>query len=279
MKKILLLTDFSENSINAIEYALKLFNAEVCDFYVLNVQDSLSYTSDDLILSKSNESIYESLISDNKMRLKGLVNDLKHMANERLHSFEAIVDYDVFIDSIRQLINKYHIDIVVMGTNGASNIKESLFGSNALKVLRYIDCNTLVIPDGFTFNKPKKLLLALDTDDYVDHLTVREIIELMEKLNANIEIKRFVGSEDNIKAKINTDKELLLELLNENRFTYDVVSGSNLSSVLINSTKSKDTDIITLVGQFKGFFERLFGNADKTKISKNLDCPLMIFHN
>ncbi|MCA0153623.1 universal stress protein [Winogradskyella vincentii] len=279
MKKILLLTDFSENSINAIEYALKLFNTEVCDFYVLNVQDSLSYTSDDLILSKSNESIYESLISDNKMRLKGLVNDLKHMANERLHSFEAIVDYDVFIDSIRQLIKKYHIDIVVMGTNGASNLKESLFGSNALKVLRYIDCNTLVIPDGFTFKMPKKLLLVLDTDDYVDHLTVREIIELMEKLNANIEIKRFVGSEDNIKAKINTDKELLLEMLNENRFTYDVVSGSNLSSVLINSTKSKDTDIITLVGQFKGFFERLFGNADKTKISKNLDCPLMIFHN
>ncbi|WP_411894727.1 universal stress protein [Winogradskyella sp. A2] len=279
MKNILLLTDFSENSINAMEYALQLFSNELCEFYVLNVQDSLSYTSDDLIHSKPNESIYDTLIADNKSKLKALVAQLKLHSNERLHNFKSIVDYDVFIDSIKQLINKYQIGFVVMGTNGASNIKESLFGSNALKVLRNIDCNTLVIPDGFKYKKPKKLLLALDTDDYVDHITVREIIELMEKLNASIEIKRFVASEDNVNAKINTDKELLLELINENKFTYDVISDMTLSSILINSTKSKDTDVITLVGQFKGFFERLFGNSDKTQISKNLDCPLMIFHN
>ena len=54
-----------------------IYNYYIIKYYVLNVQDSLSYTSDDLMLSKANESIYESLISDNKMKLKGLVNQLK----------------------------------------------------------------------------------------------------------------------------------------------------------------------------------------------------------
>ena len=274
-----MLTDFSVNSINAMEYALQLFKYEVCDFYVLNVQDSRSYTSDDLMLGGANDSLYESLIADNKSKLKAIVSQLKMHANDRLHNFTTIVDYDVFVDSINQIINKHQIDVIVMGTNGASNLKETLFGSNALKVLRHIDCNTLVIPDGFKFKQPKKLLLALDTDDYVDHVTVRDIIELMENLNAQIEIKRFLGSEDNINAKINTDKDILLELIGEDKFTYDVVAGQSLSSILINTTKPKDTDIITLVGQFKGFFERLFTTPSKTEISKNLDCPLMIFHN
>lgn len=278
MKNILLLTDFSQNSINAMVYTLKLYNNELCDFYVLNVQDSLSYTSDDLMLGKANESIYESLISDNKMKLKGLVNQLKHHSNDRLHQFKPLIDYDVFIDAIKQVIEKYNIDLISMGTNGASNLKESLFGSNALKVLRYIDCNTLVIPDGYDYKPPKKLLLALDNDDYADHITVREIIELLDKLGANIEIRRFISSEEDIKHKINSDKHLLLELIDENRFTYHIIKDQSLSSILINSTKPEDTDIITLVGQFRGFFDRLFGKADKTKISKNLDCPLMIFH-
>ncbi|MCA0133747.1 universal stress protein [Winogradskyella alexanderae] len=279
MKKVLLLTDFSENSINAMRYALQLFKNEICDFYVLNVQDSRSYTSDDLMLSRGNQSLYQSLISDNKRKLKTIVGQLKLQANERLHNFKSIVDYDVFLDSIKQIIAKYHVDLIVMGTNGASNLKETLFGSSALKVLRNIDCNTLVVPDEFKYKQPKKLLLALDSDDYIDHITVKEIFELMEHLDAKIEIKRYVTSKDNINATINSDNSILLELIDQDKFTYDVVTGMSLSSILINSTKPKDTDIITLVGQFKGFFERLFGTPSKTEISKHLDCPLMIFHN
>ena len=37
MKKILLPTDFSENSLNAIEYASHLFKDVPCKFYLLNV--------------------------------------------------------------------------------------------------------------------------------------------------------------------------------------------------------------------------------------------------
>ena len=45
MKNILLPTDFSENSWNAIEYALKLFEKKSCNFYLLHVK-SLSYISE-----------------------------------------------------------------------------------------------------------------------------------------------------------------------------------------------------------------------------------------
>ncbi|WP_299362707.1 universal stress protein [Winogradskyella sp.] len=278
MKRILLLTDFSENSINAMNYALKLFYNDFCDFFVLNVQDSLSYTSDDLITSKSGESLYEVLILENKNKLKRIVNHLKLNANDRLHTFKSIIDYDVFVDAVKQTVAKEDIGYVVMGTNGASNLSEAIMGSNALKILRYIDCNTLVVPEGYQYKKPDKILLALDTDDYADHKTVVDIMELIRNLGASINVVRFISSDNNIQSKINLDRELLLELINENKFTYKTVSNVPLSNILVDESLSKDAGIITLVGQFKGFFERLFSDSSKTKISKNLILPLMIFH-
>ena len=278
MKRILLLTDFSENSINAMNYALKLFYNDFCDFFVLNVQNSLSYTSDDLMTSRAGESLYEVLILENKTKLERLVSQLKSKANDRLHTFTSVVDYDVFIDAVNQNIEKENIDYVVMGTNGASNLREAIMGSNALKILRYVDCNTLVIPEGYSFKKPEQIVLALDTDDYADHKTVVDIMELISKLGAYIQVVRFVSSENNIQAKINLDKELLLELINENKFSYKTVTNLPLSNVLVDENLSKNADMITLVGQFKGFFERLFSDASKTKISKDLILPLMIFH-
>ncbi len=66
--------------------------------------------------------------------------------------------------------------------------------------------------------------------------------------------------------------------MNEKKFTYDTVYGLPLSTILIDDNLSKGDDMITLVGLFKGFFERLFTDPSKTKISKNLLLPLMVFH-
>ena len=161
MKKILLLTDFSENSINAMDYALKLFKNDFCDFFVLNVQSSLHYASDDLMASKSGESLYDVLISEHKTKLKRIVDYLKLNANERLHTFKPIVDYDLFVEAVKQTIEKENIEYVVMGTNGASNLREAIMGSNALKILRHVNCNTLVVPEGYTYNQPNTIVLAL----------------------------------------------------------------------------------------------------------------------
>ena len=49
MKSILLPTDFSKNSINAIEYAVNLFKDEPVEFFVLNIQKASTFVSDDLM--------------------------------------------------------------------------------------------------------------------------------------------------------------------------------------------------------------------------------------
>ena len=66
MKNILLPTDFSDNSKNAIQYAMEFFKNERCTFYILNVQKASSYTTDNLMVAPENTTIHQSVISDAK---------------------------------------------------------------------------------------------------------------------------------------------------------------------------------------------------------------------
>ncbi len=45
MKKILIPIDFSENAINAVNYALALFKDEFCKFYILHAYQEDIYLS------------------------------------------------------------------------------------------------------------------------------------------------------------------------------------------------------------------------------------------
>ncbi len=277
MKRILLLTDFSKHSMNAINYALELFSSNVFEFYVLHVQDSLAYTSDNLMTSRPGESLYSSLIKANKLKLNTLVNELKN--TNKNHSFKALIDHDVFIDAIEQVIAKHQIDLVVMGTNGASDVREAVLGSNALKVLREIDCTTLVVPEYFHNSQIQSILLALDIGDCIDHITVENLIELVGQFQAKLEVVRLVSSDNPIETIETLDVSLLLKVLNEEQFNYHTISDVPLSYVVNTYVQTQAIDLLAFVGQYKNFFSRLFGEAGKTKISKQLKIPLVIFHN
>ena len=53
MRNILLPTDFSKNSMNAINYALAFLKDQKCKFYILNVQKASSFITDDMMVVNS----------------------------------------------------------------------------------------------------------------------------------------------------------------------------------------------------------------------------------
>ena len=56
MRKILIPTDFSENAMNAIAYAIELFKYEKCDYYIMHAYQDDIY-ADESLLEK--ESLYK----------------------------------------------------------------------------------------------------------------------------------------------------------------------------------------------------------------------------
>ena len=59
MKNILLPSDFSKNSKNAIQYAIKFFENEECHFYILNIQKSSKYITANLGAGPQSDCVYD----------------------------------------------------------------------------------------------------------------------------------------------------------------------------------------------------------------------------
>lgn len=276
MKNILILIDFSENSINAMRYALQLFEEELCNFYVLHVQSSTSYTSDDLILA-GNKSIYTSIIKKSKHKLAKLIVELESEFKNKKFSYQMIVDYDVLTDSIKQVQKSKSIDLIVMGTNGVTGAKEVLFGSNTINVIRKIDCPTLVIPEGFKYIRPQENLLPLDLFDSMSGTAFIEVVKFTKRFSKGLHLLRIKPHNEDSKEE-KKDKEHINFFLKDFDYKYHTISNVPMHYTVDCYTQTHNIALITLLVQKETLLERFFMGSSTTQISNKIRVPLLIFH-
>ena len=276
MKHILLPTDFSKNSITAMRYALNLFGNITCNFYVLHVESSKSYTTDNLILA-GNTSIYNTFIKKTKNKLTKLVAKLESEFKNENFSYQIIADYDVLTDSIKQVKKSKNIDLIVMGTNGVTGAKEVLFGSNTINVIRKVNCLTLVIPENFKYRKPNDVLLPLDILDSIKGSPFMDILNFTNRFGKTLHILRIKPhNEDSIEEK--KDKVLINYFLNKTDHKYYVIKDIPIHYAVSCYSQIKDIILVGLLVQKEGLLERFFMGSPTTQISNNIKVPLLISH-
>lgn len=252
---------------------MEFFKEIPCKFYVLNVHKMGSFTADNLMISSSS-SVYDSIVKEPKQKLQTLIEELKKLYSNPKHSFEIHVDYDDFLDAIKQVIGSRKIELIVMGSNGYSNTEEVIFGSNTLKVVRNINCNTLIIPEDFRYTKVFNVLLPLNTSDTVNGSSVYDLRLFMKEHKLNLKVLR-----------VNSDMEhpefKLFDYSNLDGLNYDyfTMTGIPLHYAVDSFIQLKSIDIAAILVKEEGFFNRLFFGSTMTKLSSHIKLPMLILHN
>ena len=276
MKQILLLTDFSENSVNAIHYALNLFKDDKCNFYILHVESSKSYLSDDLVLG-GNQSIHDTIVKKSKHKLSELIENLKaHFKNDN-YTFHKLVDYDSVIDAVNQVKTSKAIDLIVMGSNGVTGAKETIFGSNTVNVIRNVNCPTLVIPEGFLYVKPSEVVLPLDLNDVLNSNAFVELLKFTEHYSDKIHLLRLIPNNE-LSQELEKDTKYMTTHMKNINYAYHVINDVPMNYAVRCYTQTHDINLSALLVQKEGFFEHFFTSSSTSKISNTLRVPLLVFH-
>ncbi|WP_299667788.1 universal stress protein [uncultured Polaribacter sp.] len=276
MKNILLLTDFSENSMNAIRYALNLFENSFCNFYILNVRSPSVYTSADL-MAAGNESISSSIIKKTKHKIMKLIVKLENEFKNKNFSYSAHVAYHEFSNAIVQVQKAKNIDVIVMGTNGVTGAKEVLFGSNTINVIRKVDCTTLVVPEGYIYKLPKEVLLPLDVFDSLSGSAFMGIAKFVNVYSKTLHILR-IKPNNEISKEENKDKDIN-SFLKKTNYKYHKIVNVPMHYAVSCYLQTNTIDLISLLVQKESFFERFFMGSTTTQISNKIQVPLLVFHN
>ncbi|MDC7997466.1 universal stress protein [Gilvibacter sediminis] len=281
MNKILLLTDFSDNATQAIQYAFKLWQGKPCEFYVLNIQKSSDFTTDDLLTAKPHESIFTSIIADNKSALDAYIETLRPLIENEDFTLIPKVDYDVFTDSVNQVISNYVIDYVVLGTNGVSDARESLFGSNALQVMRKVHCPTLIVPEGFEFRPLKEVLFTQTQQIKPSPQQLEPVVRLLAGRCSNVHL---LGIQPESEPNLGQLEQGLTQLAEdpfgvlETKAVVESLQGLSVPQAVNAYEQLNEVDLHVFMVQQESLLSRFLKGSDNGKISHKTPVPLLVIH-
>ncbi|MBX2828280.1 MAG: universal stress protein [Flavobacteriaceae bacterium] len=273
MNRILLPTDFSENSKNAIIYALEFFRGQSCHFVILNVQKPSEFVLDDFYTAPATATLHETILTDNKKALETLLKELKEPYLSENYSFKAVTEFDSLTHAISQMIDTENLDLVIMGSNGATGASEIVFGSNTLKVIRQVDCPVLIIPEGYRYQKLDTLLFSVHNQE-ID-------IQKMGLLKNIIKLKkpkvRLLNIEDAGKSKERPyDSSQLDHFFEQKIHEYHTLEGVPLAIGIDAFVQLHSVQLHALFMERESFLKRFLIGSANSEINYKSRVPLLV---
>lgn len=157
MQKILVPIDFSPTSKKAFRYAVDVaFKSSgtiiLCHFF------KPQKSSEPRATNNARE-YNQQLEANNLKRLQRLKKKVLTDAKKEL-TVSTLIGRMPVVKNILRLAEDNHIDLIVMGTQGATGLKKITVGSIAAKVMEKSEIPVLLVPEKFVWNKPKKILFT-----------------------------------------------------------------------------------------------------------------------
>lgn len=140
-RKILIATDGSKRTQNAVEMGLKVAGERGSKVYAVYVVDTVTFTS--IPMDVTWENMYQLLREEGE----DAVRAVRDAAPAGVEVETRVIEGNPAVE-ITRLAQDNGVDLIVMGTLGKSGIDRLLLGSTAEKVIRIAGCPVLVIKSG-----------------------------------------------------------------------------------------------------------------------------------
>ncbi|GAA4301526.1 universal stress protein [Aestuariibaculum suncheonense] len=272
MKNILLPTDFSDNAWNAIVYALKLYADEPSTFYILN-SATIQTASYGTLSSKLKD-----IVKDNSKKeleaLKNLVETCDHNANHEFHFLQGAED---MVTCMRKIVKEKSIDLIVMGTRGASGAKEFFFGSNTIQVVNHVhDCPVLVIPEDYDFNAPKQVAFPTDFNRNYSETELAPIKQFADLFNSKIRILHINVEEELTENQKNNLEQLKTLLADYDHSFHWMPNYSTKASEINDFIEELNIDALTMVNYKHSFIEDIIKEPVIKRIGFHPIVPFLV---
>ncbi|WP_187261617.1 universal stress protein [Pontibacter beigongshangensis] len=270
MKKILVPIDFSANASNALQYAASLATqtgSSLTLVHVMPVQVA-GVTEAPLVVTPDAEA--EALYT---ARLHEVARQLEE---EHRHTFKvnAVCTTGLFLDKLIRLIRTEKIDLVVMGTAGASTFLDKLLGTNTLSLIRNAPCPVLAIPAQVQYTGVRRVAYASDLSAN-DMVFLKQLHAFALPFKPEISIVH-VKAKPHLKSK--TDQRALQTLANhfpEWPYTQVEVKEGDISAGILTFAQEHNIDILALALHERSLLEELFHTSVSRKLALKCPVPLL----
>ena len=272
MKKILFPTDLSPTSLNAFAFVLHLaqkINAEILTLHVYEFQLGVPVDNFDFLIDYYQIGAWG--VFEN---FKGEVPKLRAIAEE--HHLENIslshlLERGNAVDEIVKCAAREEVDLIIMGTKGATGLKEIFLGTITEKVLKESKRFVIAVPLNYHYKPVQKILFLAEYKNLELEL-LQKVSDFAQILQARVQVLEVQSHPDGV-------NELMMrkwkEYFENGDFTFYYINKNFSERIILEFIGQHGINMVVITMRKKNFIEKLFTFSLSKQLVFHTTVPLL----
>ncbi len=276
MKRILCPTDYSQAAINAVEYAAQLAKNIEAELILLQILEA--YKLQDIAnVSSGFSPAVEKRENEAQKKLEAYSQAVEEEFSVKCHA--RVKSYTSGVDTaLKKEVERENYDLIVMGTNGADDLRQFYFGTHTYNVLRNSTTPFLIVPEECPFKEFKDIIYALD---YIEgnETALKNLMQFSRDFNPNITVLHISEKPTAISQQVfRSFKNILEDSLGDSRIRFQRIVEEDTPLAIDNYTMDTDADLLVLLTKKYSLTERIFHTSLTKKLSFIASYPMLVYN-
>ncbi len=275
MINLLVPTDFSDLSLIAIEYAVKMANRMNGTVILLHVMDN-AVKPTRVSMREEARAISREASALARQRFVPVVEEAERLNKTVNPIVVKIRRGRSFSNTVRLFAKRNQIGMIVMGTKGASGITKYVLGSNTVSVMDASRIPVLAVPARAQFKNFKNIVYAADLKYLETEVSVMKPI--LKLLDATLHVLH-VCDKTTDGEQLQLDVKNILRQIDYRKSTVMIKSGKSVDRTIDLYVKELKADMVTMFTHKRTAYENLFHRSLTKKMAFQSHVPLLAFKN
>jgi nucleotide-binding universal stress UspA family protein len=278
MKTLVVPTDFSSVSVNALNYAVDMaqaINAGIVLLHVYNVPVAFTDGPVSPVTVVSVEEVKRTA----EERLEEIKKNLVTVTSGQIEIFTEARLGDT-IDELEQLCKSVEPLAIVMGSHGTTGLERIIMGSTTQTAIRQLKCPVIVVPPGTTYHGIKRIGLACDFDNIVQSTPVEYIKNIVREFGADLYVLNVKDKKDEESDVTESTMETayLDAVLEEIRPAYVQLTGKDVVEGINGFAEQNNLDLVMVIPKKHRFIDTLFHKSQSRELITHSHIPIVSIH-
>jgi nucleotide-binding universal stress UspA family protein len=278
MMNILIPTDFSENSHNAMAYALAYFSEVAVNFYVLHVSQIYTAARDEIEVHFPASHTEMPTVQGASALMKETIQTYKSQTKNQNHLFFPLHEQFNLVEAIRKQVAEKEIDYILMGTRGTTRLNGHEMGSNTCDVITKVKCPIIVIPENAKFHGVKNVAFLTDYNCIYRNKIISRLSETLDLHNSPLRVLHIKAQNTELTAAQTDNKGFLHYFFKEKKHSFHYVENKEMEEGIQDFVETWDIGLVSIVAKNLNLIQRLLLRPAIKTLGYTLNVPFLVLH-
>lgn len=271
MKTILVGTDFSKASLNAVNYAAEITKRKKSKLILLHAYHSPMIVSDVSVMLPSGKEMEKDGLKNLRRIKKALESEFKNV-----FPIECICVNGLAVDEIIDLVVKHDVDLVVMGMHGAGYLEQKLLGSVTTSLIQKATFPVLVINQTVKYRAIKSITFPTDYKEINNVDVLNTLKEFGKMYKSHIYLLNVLTKKDNRATIEQAVAGVKLEhSFEEMDHSFHYIKNESIAKGINEFNMGYKTDLLVMIPRKHNAFIRLWLESTTKLIAFHTDLQLL----